>query len=30
MLKATGLAGRFDTLVIGDELERAKPDPCPT
>ena len=29
MLKATGLAGRFDTLVIGDELERAKPDPLP-
>lgn len=29
MLKATGLAGRFDTLVIGDELARAKPDPLP-
>ncbi|MBG7620145.1 HAD-IA family hydrolase [Herbaspirillum sp. AP02] len=29
MLKATGLAGRFDALVIGDELERAKPDPLP-
>lgn len=29
MLKATGLAGQFDTLVIGDELARAKPDPLP-
>ncbi|MFJ3055299.1 HAD family hydrolase [Herbaspirillum sp. NPDC087042] len=29
MLKATGLAGRFDALVIGDELPRAKPDPLP-
>ncbi len=29
MLNATGLAGRFDALVIGDELPRAKPDPLP-
>lgn len=29
MLTATGLAGRFDVLVIGEELARAKPDPLP-
>ncbi|OWY28233.1 HAD family hydrolase [Herbaspirillum robiniae] len=29
MLKASGLAARFDTLVIGDELARGKPDPLP-
>lgn len=29
MLKAAGLAGRFDALVIGDELARGKPDPLP-
>lgn len=29
MLNALGLATRFDTLVIGDELPRGKPDPLP-
>jgi beta-phosphoglucomutase len=29
MLKALDLAARFDTLVIGDELARGKPDPLP-
>ena len=29
MLAAAGLAGRFATLVIGDECARAKPDPLP-
>lgn len=29
MLKASGLADRFATLVIGDELARGKPDPLP-
>ncbi len=28
-LGAIGLAERFDTVVIGYELERAKPDPLP-
>jgi beta-phosphoglucomutase len=29
ILAAIGLTGRFGTLVIGDELARAKPDPLP-
>ena len=29
MLAAAGLAGRFATLVIGDEIARSKPDPLP-
>jgi len=29
MLDAIGLAARFRTLVIGDEVARAKPDPLP-
>ena len=29
MLKALGLAMRFDALVLGDELPRGKPDPLP-
>ena len=29
ILNALGLMSRFRTLVIGDELERAKPDPLP-
>ncbi|WDZ95861.1 HAD-IA family hydrolase [Herbaspirillum sp. WKF16] len=29
MLKALRLEGRFDALVIGDELARGKPDPLP-
>ena len=29
MLAGLGLAGRFDALVIGDELARGKPDPLP-
>jgi HAD superfamily hydrolase (TIGR01509 family) len=29
ILAAIGLTGRFGTLVIGDELPRAKPDPLP-
>ncbi|MDJ1158703.1 HAD-IA family hydrolase [Chelatococcus sp. SYSU_G07232] len=29
MLAALGLEGRFRTLVIGDEVGRAKPDPLP-
>ncbi|WP_128255569.1 HAD family hydrolase [Falsirhodobacter deserti] len=29
MLSAIGAAGRFDTIVYGDEMERAKPDPLP-
>ncbi len=29
MLDAIGLRRRFETLVIGEELERAKPDPLP-
>ncbi len=29
MLRAAGLTDRFPTLVIGDECERAKPDPLP-
>jgi HAD superfamily hydrolase (TIGR01509 family) len=29
MLAAAGLAGRLPTLIIGDESERAKPDPAP-
>ncbi|MBP0598038.1 HAD-IA family hydrolase [Herbaspirillum sp. LeCh32-8] len=29
MLKASGLASRFETLVISDELARGKPDPLP-
>jgi HAD superfamily hydrolase (TIGR01509 family) len=29
MLSAIGLANRFDVVVIGDELERAKPHPLP-
>ena len=29
MLAAAGLAHRLPTLVIGDECERAKPDPAP-
>ncbi len=29
MLAAAGLAHRFDTVVIGEECERPKPDPLP-
>lgn len=29
VLNALGLAGRFRTVVIGDEVERSKPDPLP-
>ena len=29
MLQGLGLAGRIDALVLGEELERAKPDPLP-
>ncbi len=29
VLRAIGLADRFDTLVIGDELTASKPDPLP-
>jgi len=29
MLRATGLADRFELLIIGDECARAKPDPEP-
>ncbi|MDB6454520.1 HAD family hydrolase [Falsirhodobacter sp. 20TX0035] len=29
MLAAIGLAGRFDTIVYGDEMTRPKPDPLP-
>jgi HAD superfamily hydrolase (TIGR01509 family) len=29
VLDALGLAARFDTLVIGEELARSKPDPLP-
>jgi beta-phosphoglucomutase len=29
MLAAAGLADRLPTLIIGDECERAKPDPAP-
>lgn len=29
VLEALGLSGRFDTLVIGDECARSKPDPEP-
>jgi beta-phosphoglucomutase len=29
MLAGLGLSGRFDVVVIGDELARAKPDPLP-
>jgi phosphoglycolate phosphatase len=29
LLESTGLAGRFDLLVGGDELARRKPDPLP-
>jgi beta-phosphoglucomutase len=29
MLAATGLAARFEALVIGDEIARPKPDPMP-
>ncbi|PSC04783.1 haloacid dehalogenase [Alsobacter soli] len=29
MLQALGLEGRFDVLVIGDEIEHAKPHPLP-
>jgi HAD superfamily hydrolase (TIGR01509 family) len=29
MLAACGLAGRFETIIIGDECARPKPDPLP-
>jgi HAD superfamily hydrolase (TIGR01509 family) len=29
VLAATGLAGRFDAVVVGDECDRPKPDPEP-
>ncbi len=29
MLGATNLEGRFETMIVGEECERAKPDPMP-